>query len=183
MNAFMRFFDSFASPLFSEDAEGRQVYFPSGAWGAGYLPKDAAAADKLRTKVRYSFIVFFVVVLPVVIQFIPLDNPGDVPFLMGVSIGIGLIFNIVLRFYALGLQRSDARITFGEARQRHLKTLGRGWLIAMIILSLPLIGLGAAILAIGEPEAAWLGWTLIAMFGACLVTFIVSLRAHTRAKA
>ena len=182
MNAIMRFFESFASPLFSEDAEGRQVYFPSGAWGAGYLAKDAEAARKLRAKVRNSFIVFFVVVLPVVIQFIPLSKPGDLPLLIAVSVAIGMMFNIVLRFYARGMQRSEVKLSFGEARTRHLKTLGRGWLIAMIFLSLPLIGLGAAILVLDNPEMAWLGWTLIVMFGACLISVIVNLRAHARVR-
>lgn len=182
MNAFLRLFDSFASPLFSEDAEGRQVYFPSGAWGAGYRPADAEAAHKLRAKVRNSFIVFFVVVLPLAIQFIPLSKPGDLPLLIGASAAIGFLFNMLLRSYARGLPRSDARTTFKEARTRQLKTLGRGWLIVMIILALPLIGLGAAILAIGEPDMAWLGWTLIAMFSACLISVILNLRAHARVR-
>ena len=180
MNAVMRFFDSFAAPLFGEDPEGRQVYFPSGIWGSGYVPKDAEAADKLRHRVRMSFLIFFVFIIPVFPQIIPLNTPSDIPLLLGASVSVGLMFHMLLRWYARGLPRSNTRMTLREANARHIKSLGRGWLIAGIILSLLLIGLGIAVVAIDTPGMKWLGWLLIAMFSACLVGFIVNLRSHAR---
>jgi hypothetical protein len=180
MNAVMRFFDSFAAPLFGEDPEGRQVYFPSGAWGSGYTPKDSEAADKIRRRVRRNFLILFVFVIPVFTQIIPLNSPSDIPLLLGASASIGLIFHMLLRWYARGLPRSNTRMTLREANARHIKSLGRGGLIAGIILSLPLIGLGVAIVAIDEPGMTWLGWFMIAMFSACLAAFIVKLRSHAR---
>ncbi len=180
MNVFMRFFDSFAAPLFGPDAEGRQVYYPSGAWGSGYIPEDAQAADKIRRRVRMSFMIFFIFIVPAFTRIIPLNTPSDIPLLLGASVSMGLMFSFLLRWYARGLPRSNTRMTLREASARHVKSLGRRGLIAMIILSLPLIGLGIAVVAIDDPDMNWLGWVLIAMFSACLVAFIVKLRSHAR---
>ncbi len=180
MNAFMRLFDSFAAPLFGTDAEGRPVYFPSGTWGYGYVLKDAKAADKIRRRVRMSFMIFFIFVVPVFIQIIPLNTSSDIPLLLGASVSVGVILNILLRWYARGLPRSNTRMTLREANARHVRSLGRGWLIAMMILMLPLIGLGVAVVAMDEPDMKWLGWILIVMFSGCLVSFIVKLRSHAR---
>lgn len=180
MNAFMRLFDSFAAPLFGEDSEGRQVYFPSGIWGFGYFLKDAEAAEKMRRRVRMTFLFFFVLIIPIFNKIVPLNSPKDIPLLLGACASAGLFLYILLRWYARGLPRSNTRMTYREASERQVRTLGRGWLIAMTILQVPLIGLGVAVVAIDDPEMKWLGWSLIAMFSACLILFILKLRDYAR---
>lgn len=180
MNAVMRLFDSFAAPLFGEDSEGRQVYFPSGAWGSGYVLKSAESFQAMRCRVRMTFLFFFIFIIPVFIKIVPLNSPNDIPLLLGACASVGLVFHILLRWYARGLPRSNTRMTFREASERHVKALGRGWLIAMTILQIPLIILGVTVVAIDDPEMKRLGWVLITMFGACLIIFILKLRDYAR---
>jgi hypothetical protein len=172
MRFIVRGFDIFAAPLFKIDSEGRQVFFPWGFWGSGYVIADAEAAARLRRIVRTTWMVFFLVGIPVITLFARAETLTD--FLAFVAIGSlsGLGMSLWFRWLARGLPRADLRLSMREAQDAQTRAMGRSGLLVMLALSLMLIVLGAVAIAIGGREGVWLGTILIAMFGACLAVFL-----------
>jgi hypothetical protein len=169
----MGYLDSFADPLFKTDADGRTVFFPSGKLGRGRIVPDAATALRLRNAVKYG--------MPVMILLAVVAVTGlSLPIGLAVAVAIGILFQVYMQFQVRGLAYSDARLTFGEVRQRQADALGFGWLVALAVGS-AVLALSSLAMAILSPEQVWMGVFGTVFFGVCLAMILNMIRIRSRA--
>lgn len=171
MNFVARWFDIFAAPLFKTDHEGRDVFFPWGVWGAGYILEDRRAADRLRKLVRGTWMAFFFIGIPILTQFVHVGTGRQLVVAGIVGAGFGLGASAWFKWQVRGRPRSDLRMSLREAQDAQTLAMGRGGLLIMLTLSLLLIALGVMAIAVGGRDGTWIGGLLIAMFGGCLGVF------------
>lgn len=171
MSFISRYFDSLTEPMFKADAEGRPLFFPLGIWARGRVLPDEAAAAALRAKVRRAYMLFFLVLIPVVAGGAPVFKLGSVwpGAMMGLVAGVGLQAYILS--LTRGLPRSDEQLTLREAQRTQARLLGRGWLRALLGISLVLMLSGLAAMVLDPAHALWTGLFCTSFFGLLAVVF------------
>lgn len=173
MGPFTRLFDSFAAPFFKTGPDGEQLFFPTGVWGTGYRIPNAEKAEDMRRSVRRLYMVFFLVVIPLLSGTLDLKAPYGWLLLLAVAGSVGLATRYWLLWQATGLETTQVHLTQTEVSANQARTLGRGWLIAMIVVSIVLIALFVTMLQTAEDDQdRWIGWAGLAMFVACLGVFV-----------
>lgn len=173
-----RYFDSLVNPLFARDSQGRFVFYPYGALGRGRILPDEATAERIRRRVRVGYMLFFLILIPAMGYFGATFGAGGTRFtvmeLLGfIALGgiVGLAFQLYMRSLVRGRPVSDERLTFRSTWQTQARTLGRGWLTGLLIVSILLVLSGLAALAIDPRGNLVAGLTSIVMFGLCAVLF------------
>ncbi|MDX2155220.1 MAG: hypothetical protein SFW09_01825 [Hyphomicrobiaceae bacterium] len=183
MRTVSRLLDIFIEPLFRTDPEGRQVFFPWGVWAAGYVLPDAVTAESMRRTLRTTWLVFFLVGIPLAILLMPLRDPVDLLPVIAASAIVSLAMLGWFRWLARDLQRSSMKLPLREAQDAQTRAMGRTGILAMMVLSLILMALGVATLVTAGHDRRWIGGLLIGMFGLCLVVLAWHWRRLSRLEA
>ena len=170
----MGYLDSFSDPLFKTDEEGRTVFFPNGKLGRRRIVPDAATAEQLRNTGKYGTPLRIVVAVAAVLGLGTLVG-------LGVAIVLGILFQVYLRWRVSGLAASDARLTFGEVRQRQADALGMGWLTALAVGS-AVLAATSLFMALIDRRQVWMGVFGTILFGVCLILFLNMIRLRRRSR-
>lgn len=168
----MGYFDSFAEVCFKRDAQGRAIYYPAGIWSKGRIVPDAATETAIKTRLKRAYMVM----LPVAIIAGAVLFRLSLPLFVGVTVCLMIAFHLYVRSLGAGLPLSEERLTLREAQASQARTLGRGWLIALVIISAIFVAAGAALAILDPARSLWTGLGSAAFFGACLVMFLMQLK-------
>ncbi|MGE0204777.1 MAG: hypothetical protein AB7E70_07805 [Hyphomicrobiaceae bacterium] len=198
-----RYMEGIIEPLFKTDALGRTVFYPFGVFGRGRIVPDAAAAEGLRGRLR-RFQWVLVIGVPAVwiaaiiglvwwISMRP-DHSADAALrdtmvvmglfdtllgLVALITGLilfGMFLNLWMCWPALGLPRSDERLRFRDVWQAQAVRLGRGWLVALLAISLLNAARIAHDLMSSNAPPYWLGGFSLVFWLALTVIFAMQLR-------
>lgn len=157
----MGYFDGLTDGVFKTDPEGNILFYPWGVLGKGYVLPDDSKKQELR-------------------KFISLWYKVSVPAIIGVGVGIGWIFTLVLlplvfswyyfrtRRLLRGLSTTGTRLTLRESYTNSAKshtTASLGFLLALSIL---FVLAGLWVLVVKKEE--WIiGLASILFFGLCAI--------------
>lgn len=138
----MGYFEGISNLYFKSDSGGKQVFYPWGVFGKGYVLPDAAAEGKLRRFIRVHLMVAFPVIIVAVIQ--------GWGWCVIACAGLFAWFYIGSRRHLAGCQVSSERLTLKEsysnsAKAHNLVTLWVLFIIALFFTFVPFW------LATGEP--------------------------------
>lgn len=167
----MGYFDGLTDAAFKTDAAGRQVFYPWGVLGKGYVTRDVEHYEDLRENIK----LMYMVVLPVIIV-------NQVIF--GVKANLIFLplylvwYLVMLKRWTSGLEISGEKMTVAEARRNSAKSHNRGTLIFFVIISVIFVLLGLMMVAGGQ---VWPGLFVAGFFGACGVMIGLMLRDKSKA--
>lgn len=167
----MGYFDGLTDAAFKTDAEGRQVFYPWGVMGKGYVTRDVAHYQKLRQNIKWMYMV----VLPVIIL-----NQA----IFGMKANLVFLplyfvwYLVMLKRWTSGLDVSSEKMTVAEARRNSAKSHNRGTLIFFVIVSAIFVVLGLWMMTAGH---FWQGVFAAGFFGACGVMIGLMLRDKSKA--
>lgn len=167
----MGYFDGLTDAAFKTDAEGRQVFYPWGVMGKGYVTRDVAHYQKLRQNIKWMYMV----VLPVIIL-----NQA----IFGMKANLVFLplyfvwYLVMLKRWTSGLDVSSEKMTVAEARRNSAKSHNRGTLIFFVIVSAIFVVLGLWMMTAGH---FWQGVFVAGFFGACGVMIGLMLRDKSKA--
>lgn len=167
----MGYFDGLTDAAFKTDMQGRQVFYPWGVLGKGYVTRDATHYTELRDNIKWMYMV----VLPAIII-----NQA----IFGVKANLVFLplylvwYLVMLKRWTSGLEISGEKMTVAEARRNSAKSHNRGTLIFFVIVSVIFVLLGLLIAAGGQLLP---GLFVAGFFGACGVMIGLMLRDKSKA--
>jgi len=164
----MGYFDGLVSGSFKQDASGRTLFFPYGVLGKGKLAPSEAAAQSLKTGLK----IYYMITLPVIIVASILYG-----FLASMAAAAVMIvaYEIWIRGQTASWTRSGESLTYAESTRNSAVALGKGTLIALLVVSLLFVATGIAMI-FAVPDSRWIGVLSTVFFGACSVAFMYMLR-------
>ncbi len=172
----MAFFDKLSTLWFKTDSQGRELYFPDGFFGKGYILPDPMTKEKaLKFHKRYSVIGFVagLFVGMVLVSYDPLSYI-KIPVVIG-FLGLFIaIFTWGKRKITANLEISEERLTFKENLADFVSGVHVFWLWLLVIVSLLFIGL-SILLFLNEPEKPWILLYGLIPFGPCAILFLYAI--------
>lgn len=167
----MGYFDGLTDAAFKTDTQNRQVFYPWGVLGKGYVMRDAEHYHELRGKIKRMYMV----TLPaVIINQLVFGVVGNLIFLPLYIIW----YLVMLKRWTSGLEISSEKMTVKEARRNSAKSHNRGTLIFFVIVSVVFVLLGGLMMSDG---LVWQGLFCSVFFGACGVMIGLMLRDKSKA--
>lgn len=167
----MGYFDGLTDAAFKTDTEGRQVFYPWGVLGKGYVMRDADHYQSLREKIKLMYMVSLPLVIFNQVVF------GFVANLIFVPIYF-VWYLVMLKRWTSGLDISGEKMTMAEARRNSAKSHNRGTLVFFVVVSAVFVMLGLWMMGSGH---FWAGLLSAAFFGACGVSIWMMLRDKSKA--
>ena len=164
----MGYFDGLVSGSFKQDDTGRTLFFPYGVLGGGKVAPSAEAAQSLRTTLK----IYYMVALPVIIA---ASVAGGFLYSMAAALVLILLYEIWVRGKTAGWVRSSIKLTYAESSGNSARALGKGTLLALLLMSAVLAASGA-IIAIAMPQERLTGIVSVIFFGGCMVAFVYMMR-------
>lgn len=153
----MGYFDGLTDGAFKTDTQGRQVFYPWGVLGKGYVMRDSEHHESLRGKIKLMYQITLPVVILNQIVF------GFVANLIFLPLYI-VWYLVMLKRWTTGLEISSEKMTVKEARRNSAKSHNRGTLIFFVIVSVVFVLLGLLVMADGH---FWPGLFCSVFFAAC----------------
>lgn len=162
----MSYFDGLTDGIFKTDTQGRKVFYPWGVLGKGYVTRDEAHYESLRSKIKYTYIIM----LPAIII-------GQSVFGWKVTMAFAVVYTlwyiVMLKLWVAGLEVSGEKLTISESRKNSAKSHSRGALIFFVIVSVFFVLLGLLVALAGK---VWLGLLTSGFFGLCGLMIFQMLR-------
>ncbi len=168
----MGYLDALADPMFKTDEAGQIVFFPAGKMGKGRIVPDAAAAADLRRAVKIGSMTSIVLAVVLVLAL-------DFWIALPVAILLGIAYQAFLLYRVRGLPKSDARLTYADISRAQAKAFGRGWLVALSLMSAVLFA-SSIFYVFTVEENRWIGVAGVVIFGTTLVLFLNQFRLRGR---
>ncbi|MDY0008197.1 MAG: hypothetical protein RBS08_00695 [Bdellovibrionales bacterium] len=153
----MGYFDGLTDAAFKTDVQGRQVFYPWGVMGKGYVLRDAEHHASLRGKIKLMYMVTLPLIIFNQVVF------GFIANLIFLPVYI-IWYLVMLRVWTGGLEISSEKITIAEARRNSAKSHNRGTLIFFVIVSVIFVLLGLLMMADGHVVP---GLICSVFFGGC----------------
>lgn len=172
----MGYFDSMAETCFKRDAQGRALYYPAGILSKGRIIPDDARAKEIQKRLNRAHMIMLPAVITLGATSFHLSWPVFLLLLAIITLG----FHLYLRSLASGLEVSSEKLTFREVQASQARTLGRGWLIALVLASALLAVAGLALAIFDPGRELWTGLGTAALFSAMVAVFLVQLRGLGR---
>jgi hypothetical protein len=151
MQILRRYLDGMVEPMFKRDASGRMLFFPVGMFSQGRVLPDDAAADRVRSGVRLSYLIaFLIVILGVIVLLRTAKTVSPAVIAVGALAG-GILGGLQALFHLAlvrGLPLSDERLRYGDVLAAQSSAMGSGWMTALFAMSAVLTVGSAAALAI-----------------------------------
>lgn len=169
MKVLDRYIDGLVAPFFKTDEMGQHYYFPLGVWSKGRLLPDKATADVLRQKMRK---VYGRGVIAMIVAFTVINGlPNGIYWTIGLATVVAAGMSAYLLQLAAPYPRTDIDLTLREAYAAEAQSLGRGWLIALIVSSAAL-AIISALAAVLDTKATF-SWSVPGafMFGGAAIFF------------
>ncbi|MGQ0673571.1 MAG: hypothetical protein ACT4N2_11950 [Hyphomicrobium sp.] len=145
MNAIVKLLDGISAGCFRTDAAGRVLYYPNGAVGSGYVVPDDAALASIKGKLRWYFAIIFLSIGLLVPFAMDLFRGMEVAPAIASASGTLVLLTVLasLGAYSLasGLEKSDEKLSVGEAFRTQARSLPRWFAIFQVVIwSLGMVG-------------------------------------------
>ncbi|MDP2206923.1 MAG: hypothetical protein Q8K65_11515, partial [Alphaproteobacteria bacterium] len=166
----MGLLDGLTDTAFRTDSAGRQVFYPWGSLGKGYVMRDVEHYQSMRSKIKWMYII----ILPLLfISHSVFGIKGNL-----ICLALYLIWHpAMLKYWTSGLEISSERMTAAETRGNSAKSHNRGTLIFFVIMSVVFVLLGLWLIANGY---FWQGLLSSIFFGGC--GFMIALMLRDKGK-
>lgn len=153
----MGYFDGLTDAAFKTDQQGRKVFYPWGVLGKGYITRDEAHYQRLRSKIKWTYIIS----LPAIII-------GQVLYGWKIAVLFAVMYTVwylaMLTLWLSGLEISGEKITVAEARRNSARSHNRATLIFLTVVSVLFVIMGLLVALGGK---VWLGLLTAVFFGGC----------------
>lgn len=172
----MGYFDALASGAFKTTEDGRQLFFPWGILGRGYLIPSEEEADRLRRAMDSYLKITLLLVLPVALAVFTWLGFWSTAILV-VAVIVPSIF--WMRRQCRDLQPSEERVTLSEnlAAQARAHSALSLWFLELV--SLAFVALGVFLLV--ADSGNWpIALASITFFGLCAAVFTTMLLIRRR---
>lgn len=155
------YFNALTAGYFKTGADGREVFFPWGAWGRGYVIQTDQRYESMHRMLKIYLIISLVLIIGTI-------APGFYLAGFAVSVTLMLFYAAWVPFLKRGLEPSEERMTVREnmATQARIHNVGVLW--ALEIVSILFVAAGGVIL-IAEPKLWFLSLPSIVFFGFCAI--------------
>ena len=178
----MGYLDRLTDPSFKQQPDGATAFYPGGIWGKGFVLPDRDFEERLRRKLKISYIAFFAAMFIALIA-------GDT-----FSPDTAILFPfVVLPFYFLWFEFSvrrkvrefpvaPTRLTLRDTADSQAKALSWSWLIPLAGICIMFLAAGAWIIFVSPAD--WIVGTLTVVFSLlCLLSFANILRSKISTRA
>src|SRR4051812_5384017 len=168
----MGYFDALTSRYFKTGPDGRQLFFPWGVLGRGYLLGSERDYDQLRQRLKiYAIVALVAIVGPAALQ-IPMAS-------IVIAVLLVAFYFIWVSYLLRGLQASDEKLSWRESitSQAHAHSAVALW--SLQVVSLGFVGIGVFILVV-EPGKWLKALAAVVFFGLCAAVFAFMLVLRSR---
>ncbi|HVO04015.1 MAG TPA: hypothetical protein VMT54_17585 [Candidatus Cybelea sp.] len=169
----MGYFDGLVDAMFKKDVRGRDVFYPRGIMGKGFILPDPASTAAVRAKMIGFYKVLIFVVIPLAIVSVKFLHVSPIAILM--FIGAGKWFHE--RRLTAGYAISDERLSWNlaEAVRRSARSQSYFSLWTRALLNLALLAGSAFFVIDGSPGVALMALISGALFGTffCLILCMI----------
>jgi hypothetical protein len=156
----MGYFDGLTDASFKKDSQGRDLFFPWGVLGSGYILQTAEQKEKFRKFFKKMYLVVFATIIVVQSVFTAWYNVALLPVFY-------LWFHFSIKKMTKGLERSTEKLKTSEAYKNSAKSHSLTTLILLEIAALIFVAGGAFIINKGEKPI--IGYFSIVFFGFCAI--------------
>jgi hypothetical protein len=154
------YFDGLTDAAFKKDSQGKNLFFPWGVFGAGYVLEDEAAKNKMRRYLKINYMIM----LPSL--FLLLMFVGAIKTVLA-SLMYSVWFYFQLHKMTRQLPRSTEKLKLSESSLNSARSHSLFTLILLTLLSLGFVAAGIWISVVGVDSEVWVGYMCIVFFGLC----------------
>lgn len=154
----MGYFDGITDASFKTDSQGRNVFYPWGILGSGYILESEEQKQKFRKFFSRMYMIVFAVIIVVQTVFTAWLNVALLPFFY-------LWFHFALKKMTKGLEKSSEKLKTSEAYKNSAKSHNLFTLILLELASFVFVALG--FLMVYKGQKVIFGYIAIVFFGLC----------------
>ncbi len=156
----MGYFDGLTDASFKKDSQGKDLFFPWGILGSGYVLESEEQKEKFRKFFKTMYLTVFLTIFIIQIIFTAWINILLLP-------AFYIWFHLTIKKMTKGLQKSNEKLKTYEAYQNSAKSHN---LITLILLEgVAFLFVAGGVFIISRDEKAWIGYLCIAFFSFCSV--------------
>lgn len=166
----MGFFDGLTDPSFKQQPDGSTAFYPGGVLGKGFVLPDRDFEERLRRKLKISYIVFFAPIFTALLAgdaFFP-DTAILFPF---VALPLYFLwFEFSVRRKIRDFPIAPTRLTLRDTADSQAKALSWWWLIPLAGICITFLAVGVWIIFVSPAD--WVVGSLAVAFSLlCLLSF------------